>query len=684
MIGQQITGEDGKPLDGLTLAESKYQPSDEVKQLFARVQRDYQVAYMLQHRPFDEFDGYSLLQRQRLDQETFGAFVGCQWIPKHKQWRWKGRKNNARNKIIGLLAQLVSGMLFPYVMATNDRNEEDQMTARIMRILVENHLRKAGYETKFMFMVLSALVNPAVLVQVEYVVAFQRVKEKLTDGSVNIIEAVDEIMTGLNLNIIPVDELLVADFYTGDIQRQPFLIRVRRIPWDEARKKYADKYHDENGVDLFDYVQAGKTRVVLTGQEGQTLYDIEWTEADKMYVQEMTAYYRDEDLEVTFVGGVFMGNQTNVYNTNPFNHRRFSLVGDRWISVPVYEFAKSGFEAIDPSGRFFYYKSAAFKEYWEDASINKMNKLLHDGTELDVIKPTIISGIAKTDSTVIVPGATISLPKDATMQQYGLGPNLPAAYNLINEQKQDLSESTLAPIMEGQMGNRQTAFAVSAAVANAKIVISLTSLMIADLIRQIGMLTMDEIIMKTTVGEIDATIPEAPRLKYKEILARTKEKGRNLTNRIQFTDSLMRDDLTEGDINTLEWGLFDKAGGVDSEQRIFHVSPYKFARTQFEFYVDAAKITDRSLDSERQKKAQAFQMLTDQRVLPYVNMENVVDDFVIDEYSDGDPDRYKKPVGQDEMLSSMMGPQAAQAPGQPPQAAIPGQQPNPFALSNNH
>ena len=56
----------------------------------------------------------SLLDRMRLDQQTFAAFVGATYMPKHKQWRWRGRKNTARNKIIGILAHLLAAMLFPY------------------------------------------------------------------------------------------------------------------------------------------------------------------------------------------------------------------------------------------------------------------------------------------------------------------------------------------------------------------------------------------------------------------------------------------------------------------------------------------------------------------------------------------------------------------------------------------
>ena len=112
--------------------------------MFSKCQNDYQRAYNLQHRTFDEFDGLSLLQRARRDQQTFGAFVGAEYIPAHKSWRWRGRKNTARNKLISILAHMISGMLYPLVSASNEEDEPDKLAARVMRIIVEDHLKKAG------------------------------------------------------------------------------------------------------------------------------------------------------------------------------------------------------------------------------------------------------------------------------------------------------------------------------------------------------------------------------------------------------------------------------------------------------------------------------------------------------------------------------------------------------------
>src|SRR3990167_7454473 len=109
----------------------------------------------------------------------------------------------------------------------------------------------------------------------------------------------------------------------------------------------------------------------------------------------------------------------------------------------------SGFEPIDPAGRFVYYKSASFKEYWDDKKINEVDRLLVDGMKLDVMKPVFASGVAKFDSTVMAPGATIGMPLNAKIEAYSLGSNFAAAYKVIADANQDLSESTQDKVMQG-------------------------------------------------------------------------------------------------------------------------------------------------------------------------------------------------------------------------------------------
>lgn len=655
MIGNIVIGKDGIPVDGAgnKLSESAYQPSNDVKKLFEKCQDDYQSAYSLQHRGFDEFDGLSLLERAKRDQQTFGAFVGAEYIPQHKRWRWRGRKNTARNKLISILAHMISGMLYPLVSASNEESEPDKMAAKVMRIIVEDHLKKAGYEIKFLYMVLSALVNPAVLIEVQYLVAFQRIKEELADGSMSVTEAVDTFLTGLNLNIIQVDQLLLGDFYVNEIQKQPYIIRLDRMSYDTARNIYAGKCF-VNGKDQFEYVEAGKTRIFTSGNEKQTLYDIDWTEGDSSAVQIATFQYRPDDVEVTFVGGVFIGETKDVYNSNRFTHRRMSLIGDEWKSIPIYPFAKSYYEPIDPTGRFAYGKSGAFKEYWDDKSINHTYQLLQDGMTLEVIKPLFLSGVAKVDQIVIAPGATTGMPAGATVTPWSMSPNLSMAAQVLTINKDDMSESTQDKIMSGNTDPGVTATQSIQAQNQGRINLGVFGLMIADLIKQIGELTIDTVIQHTLQGEIDASVPESLQMKYKTILAKTRDKGKQITNRIHFKSELIGKKMSDKQKDDYEWKLWDDKGSDD--QDVYHVNPFKFARMQYAMTVDPDQIINHAMGNDRQQKILKYQMLTQQFVYPFTDQKAVADD-VIEEFSDGDPDRLKS-KGQDGaqgMMSAVMG-----------------------------
>lgn len=646
MINQTLTNpKTGEPVTnpGSEKTTPKYTPPEKVKKLWEQVSQDYFRAYALQNRPFEEFDMLSLLQRMNQDQQTWGAFVGANYSPTDQEWRWQGRKNTARNKIIGILAHVVSGMLYPFVYAYNEDNEEDKLTAKVMRILIKDHLIKANYEQKFLFAMLSALVNPAVFLNVEYIEAIQKIKLKDPSGKWRVEEVVDEILTGIQLNLIPVDQMLLGDFYTFDIQRQPYIIKVRRISVDEARAIYGGKFY-QDGVDIFDYVQPGQMNFAPgAGRDYQTIYNIDWTNADQNFVQEITAYYKSEDLEVTFVGGVFFGNYEDPYNSNPFKKRKVTTDKKTggYITAPVYPFAKSGFEPIDPNGRFAYYKSAAFKEYWDDASQNRMYQLAQDGTYLDVFKPMFLSGMSSVDASVMVPGATIGMPQGATVTPYQLGPNLQAAIQMMNINKDDMSLSTQDALQSGFAEKGVTATASLKAEQNARIVMNVFSSSIADLIRQVGDLLIQDVLLHTTVGMFNQAIPEELAAKYRTIRTRDKENGRDMNYLVQFDPNMMLPNFSKEKAENLEWELFDKHGGKDANTHEYIVNPEKFFKSQFTCYVDPDVIISKSMGTDQLRKERAFQMLTNPAISPYVDMAEIVDEFVLKDFSDGDIDKFK-------------------------------------------
>lgn len=677
MIGEVVTDKDGIPLDnhGKKLSPSQYQPPKPISTLFNRCQQDYGTAWQLQHRPFEEFDGVSLLDRARLDQQTFGAFVGAEYVPKSKAWRWRGRKQNARNKLIAIAAHVVGAALIPTVFATDDQNDESRECAAAMRIMLTEHLRRAGYDVKFLYALISALVNPACFMQVEFVEKMQTVKVRLAGGEIKVKQAIDELMSGLNLNIVPIDELMLGDFFTFNMQAQPFLVRIRRISYDVARGVYAGRYFDkapeglsdamkgkvtEDGtIDRFDFVEAGRTRIFAATQENQTLYDVDWTEADGNMVQEATFYYRGEDLQLTWVGGVFMGNfdpenPDDVYNTNPFMHRRMTLVGEEWGSMPVYPYTKTGFEPLDPGMRFAYYKSGAFKEFWDDATLNMTHRLLVDGMHLDVLKPLLVSGAAKYDGNVIAPSAVASLPKDAVVQPYNLGPNLAAAMNVLVQQQKDIEDSTIANVMQGQLGTKQTATAVIEAVANAKKMMGVFGTLLVAFVNDVGELAIDCIIQNTTVGELHEQLPGALGLKFNTMLVRARDKNKEVTHKIVMTDKYMGKKMTPAQVREREWDLWEQGGGdAKDATKIWEINPRLFARRRYSCFVDAEEIMDRSTGADKLKKDKALAVLTSPLVAPFTDREAVVNDFAIEPYGGNDPERYKSKGDPNAMMSSM-------------------------------
>ncbi len=494
-------------------------------------------------------------------------------------------------------------------------------------------------------------------------------------------EAIDDVLSGLNMNVVPVDELMLGDFFTFDIQRQPYLVRVRRMSYDDARRLYSGKYFDTdesgNMIDRFDYVVAGKTRVFMAANENATLYDIDWTEADPNMVQIATFYYRGEDLQVDWVGGVFMGNYDpekpeEIYNSNNFEHRRMSYVQDGWGSIPMYPFAKSGFEPLDPQMRFAYYKSAAFKEFWDDATLNVAHQLLIDGMHLDVIKPILVSGISKYDSSVMTPGAVAALPKDAVVSPYQLGPNLAAAAGVIDRESRDMDDSTVPKVMQGQYADTsQTATATAAAVTSAKRMLGVFGTLIGDLVTQVGELAVDCIVMNTTVGELNESLPGALGLKYTTMLVRGKEKGRDVTHKIVFTDRYIGKKLTQQQIRDREWELWaEGGGGNDNSTYIWEINPYQFARKRYSCFVDTDELISRSTGTDKQRKMTALNVLTDPRVAPYTDPEAVINDFAIEEYGGNDPDKYKRKGSSADALMQGIGATAPAAPGAVDPAAM--------------
>jgi hypothetical protein len=308
----------------------------------------------------------------------------------------------------------------------------------------------------------------------------------------------------------------------------------------------------------------------------------------------------------------------------------------------VYPFAKTGFEPLDPNGRFAYYKSAAFKEFWDDASINRMYQITQDGTFLDVFKPIFGSGIASLNADAMVPGNFIGMPAGASVTPYQLGANLQASMQLIRKNEEDMSLSTVSAEQNGNAQPGVTATASIKADQAAQVIMGNTAIMIVDLIRQIGELTIDDILAHTTIGEVDATVPESLNMKYKTVRLQTKQDGKDINKVVKFDTSMMQSNFTSDKAQELEWKMFEDNGGMDATSIEYKVNPYKFARLKFSAFVDPQILVSNAMGTSALRDQRMVAILTNPAISPYINMDEVIRDFVLKGASVNNVDKYMK------------------------------------------
>jgi len=328
MIGTDYRNSKGEIVEDKA-AVSLFQPSDDVKKLTSSVRDDYSVGNNNLHKPYEEFNDRSLIIIMNDNQRAFNAYIPPADGDPDNAWRASTVRPLTRNKIISIAAHVTVSILVPDVFAQNDQDEEDKEAADVMKDLIEWTINNSDYEESFLFGVISALVNPVVIMKAEYAEIMQTIKVKLASGEIAFKEVLDEVLSGFQTLIVPPDEFLIANVYEYKLQRQRFVIRRRFIEFDEARVTWSSH---EN----FNYVTPG-IRVFYSDQEG-LFYEQRDTSLSDSQVEEVIYYNRIEDAEIPFVNGIYMGDDNT--EANMINHRDAK-------GSPKYPFAKSGYEPID-------------------------------------------------------------------------------------------------------------------------------------------------------------------------------------------------------------------------------------------------------------------------------------------------------------------------------------------------
>ncbi len=553
---------------------SAYQPAEDVEKLTERISQDFNVAYTLQNKPFTEFNDYSLLQRADLDQKRWNAYRMPQSEDIDEAWRWNGIRPITRNRILGIVAQMTANIVIPAPFAQNDKDEADRMAALVMRDLLEYNIRNSNYLENYVMWITDALVNPAAYLGVGFFEAMQTIKEE-NEGKISKKEVIDGVLSGFQTFNIPLDEILIGNYYQKQLERERFVFRRRYIDYDEAK---ALKGEHTN----FDYITPGVKSVF--NAETSMFYDVV-DENLQTLCEETTYYNRLEDYEIPFMNGVYVGDKD--VEDNRIKHRDNE-------DKPKYNFSVMGYEDI--SSRFFFYKSAAWKLGDDDELVIRTEQMLADAVFLETMTPTITSGVGQLSEAIMIPGKNTAFENpDVKINPIRLGSSLSSAFNLILSKEKSMSESSQDPMMAGIQTQPKTATESALLAQNAKIALGRFGNMLSNSLRKFGGLMIDVILQHQTIGEVEQISDIESAQKFKTFILSTEQEGEKLTKKIVFKSEMIGEEIGKEKLMARSREIMEKEGGIDSDTRIYEVNPDAWRKLKYFLTVDVDQLLPLSL-----------------------------------------------------------------------------------------
>lgn len=607
----------------ITSLQSSYRPTIAESEAIALLYKHFEIGRQIMNKAYREFNDKSLLERLAIDQKAFNSYQEPQSDDPDFSWQSRAVRPVTRNKVISIAAHLTASLMVPKIYAQNENDEDDKLAAQVMRMLVEWIMDQSEYDKNFLYAVISTLVNPAVIVDVNYAEIYRTIKEKLANGKYTKKQVLDEVFSGFISSIVPLDEIFLGNVYEHEIQRQPFLIRRKAIDYSIAEQKYG---HLKN----FAYVKPG----IQNKFDAQTTFFYEVYDsnlADRL-VEEVIYYNHSMDLELIMVNGVLL--------TEP----------DRPLQRldKLYPFAKTVYSLID-EGQFFFGKSLVFSLANDQEVVDRLYQMVIDGTFLKVMPPGFIYGNEIVNSSVIVPGAVTRLSGDSKYESINTGNDLVAGLNTIEKVERSIVESSQDTFQSGMASKgTATALEISRLEQNARTVLGLAGRMISFLVKDWGTLMIGLALQYLTLPELQQITGKDTTLKYKKIILRDKNIGGKLkTQRMEF-DLELPEEMTDEERLNKSFDILEEEGGMDSDVEIWKINPKVFSKLKF--FIKISPELDAPV-SDSLKKALNLELFDRAIQLPFANQEALYRDLLLGSYDTtrDNTDKYIKQATQDMM-----------------------------------
>lgn len=567
---------------------SSYMPDVLVRERLAMIRGDFTQGYTVQQRPRNEFNELSFIERDSIDQMSWGVFQPNDGDALEgdqiNSWRSRAVRPIVRNKTYSIAAHITAHTLFPKIVAFDKDSNEQEDAAQVMSDLMEwsTMNTNAAFADVSLKAVMAALVRPVSIVQTQYVTVLRDVKrEKLADGTYRMERIVDEDLSGFQDESVPSDQVFIPDFYQPDIQKQGWVIRRRVRPFTLLRTLYG-QYED------FEHVSPGVQCIFNdANQEFYNTYDPEMTQDDG---EEVLYWNKSLDLFLISVNGILL---TDPDNPNPREDK-------------LYPFATFGYEFLRANGDCFYWKSLAFKTMPDDKIVNTLYPMIIDGTYLAIMPPMVNIGGEIIESDVIVPGGvtTFSSP-DADLKPLAVqSENLKAGMDALFQVEKNISEDAFQPLQNGDVPQPNTpAYNVAAAEKNAKLMMGPFLDTVGRYVKQMGRLRIGDILQNLTMPEVTAIEGSAnAELVYKTFVL-PQGKARAKSRKIEFSLDMPDKDLKASDALKLSYKILEDQGEKASLAR---VNPTLLRQLKYLCFVGTDVLQPMSEELEAQWNLQTY------------------------------------------------------------------------------
>lgn len=582
---------------------SSFQPSEDVRLFTAGVKKDYAQGEDILNKKWVELNDRSVIEDENRGQMMFNAFVDTSVEDPRENWKIRMTRSKARNKGIAMHANLTANFLLPLFSAQNENDETDRDFSEVMRDIVEWMVQPnvSNYQSSFMQLVFGMETNPVTFLGAEWCEVYQTIKEKTASGYEKK-EILDEVLSGFQAPIWSSSQVLITNAYERNIQKQRCIIRRRWTEKSELEAKYGE--HENWG-----YVQEG-WKSIYNDEDG-LFYDVK-DDDHKHLVAEEIYYDRRNDMEVPYIGGVYMGDSD--LENNPIRHRN-------QYNAPKYNLIPFGFSRIGE--HFFYYKSMMNAMQWDNMLYDAMTEIVMNRAILEVEVPVAVSGSDKIDSDVVFPSSVVTLKDpNAKIQQLLPNSNFAAAFRALQETDDSLSEGSVNETTQGQLPQAsQKAYSVAQAQEGARKLIGATGKSLAESVIQYGDLMKDIVINHVTVPEVEELVGGGMKLKYRSFILENRSSGGKIVNKnIKFDESLIGKSMSKNERDARNLELLEKSGYPDNKNNLYLVNPEMFRKFKYLCKVDVAEMFAKGQEYWQAVLTNLFQLLAND---PYVDAEGL-------------------------------------------------------------